>query len=53
MAHEMVLTVNGDVAELTTPISLADAGLLETKHLQQWVITHPAALGEGATPRLP
>lgn len=48
MPHEMLLTVDGDVAELATPISLTDAGLLETKHLQQWVIAHPAALGEGA-----
>lgn len=48
MAHEMLLTVNDNAAAPAEPISLTEAGLLETKHLQQWVIDHPAALAEGA-----
>jgi len=48
VAHEMLLTVDGAHAAPVAPISLQEAKLLETTHLQQWVVTHPEALAEGA-----
>ena len=43
----MIFTVNGSVAHQAVPISLADAGLKERQHLQEWVIAHPEVLGAG------
>jgi Domain of unknown function (DUF5655) len=46
MTGEMVFTVKGAVATVAEPISLADAGLLERQHLQEWVLTNPKVIGE-------
>ena len=46
MTGEMVFTVSGAVATAAQPIGLADAGLRERQHLQEWVIAHPQVLGE-------
>jgi hypothetical protein len=43
----MVFTVNGATATAAQTIGLAEAGLLERQHLQEWVIAHPEMLGEG------
>ena len=43
---EHVFTVAGARATRAYPISLADAGLKERAHLQEWVIAHPQVLGE-------
>ena len=45
MNGELVFTVTGASAVAATPISLADAGLKERQHLQEWVIAHPRVLG--------
>ncbi|KGH45840.1 hypothetical protein IN07_14930 [Modestobacter caceresii] len=45
MNGELVFTVTGASAVAATPISLADAGLKERQHLQEWVIAHPQVLG--------
>lgn len=45
MNGELVFTVTGASAIAATPISLADAGLKERQHLQEWVIAHPQVLG--------
>lgn len=45
MSGEMVFTVSGASATVAQPISLADAGLQERGHLQEWVLTHPEMLG--------
>jgi hypothetical protein len=42
---EVVYAVTGSVANATEPISLADAGLREQEHLQEWVIAHPEIIG--------
>lgn len=47
MAEELLFTVDGATAVPARPISLADAGLLERRHLQQWVIDHPDLIGAG------
>jgi predicted transport protein len=44
---ELVFTVDGPTATAAVPISLHEAGLRERQHLQEWVIAHPAVLGEG------
>ncbi|GGM16092.1 DUF5655 domain-containing protein [Nakamurella endophytica] len=46
MAGEMVFTVSGPVATAAQPIGLAEAGLRERQHLQEWVIAHPQVIGE-------
>ncbi|MGY1714358.1 DUF5655 domain-containing protein [Geodermatophilus sp. SYSU D01106] len=45
MNGELVFTVSGSSAVAAQPISLADAGLKERQHLQEWVIAHPQVLG--------
>jgi hypothetical protein len=45
MNGELVFTVNGSKATAATPIGLAQAGLKERQHLQEWVIAHPEVLG--------
>lgn len=45
MNGELVFTVNGATATAATPIGLAQAGLKERQHLQEWVIAHPEVLG--------
>lgn len=45
MNGELVFTVTGASAVAATPISLAEAGLKERQHLQEWVIAHPQVLG--------
>lgn len=47
MAEELLFTVDGPTAVPARRISLADAGLLERQHLQQWVIDHPELIGTG------
>ncbi|QYG91071.1 DUF91 domain-containing protein [Iamia sp. SCSIO 61187] len=46
MASEMVFTVAGTDAVAATPIGLAEAGLKEREHLQEWVLQHPQILGD-------
>src|SRR5262245_16109041 len=46
MGEEHVYTVAGSTATSAQQISLAEAGLLERQHLQEWVIAHPEMLGE-------
>lgn len=45
MADELVFTVSGAIAEPAAEVSLADVGLTERQHLQEWVIAHPEILG--------
>jgi hypothetical protein len=45
--EELLFTVDGTSATPARRISLAEANLLERKHLQQWVIDHPELLGAG------
>jgi hypothetical protein len=45
MNGELVFTVEGASATAAVPISLAQAGLREREHLQEWVIGHPEVLG--------
>jgi hypothetical protein len=47
MPDELLFTVDGTTAVPAQPITLAEAGLLERKHLQQWVIDHPQLIGDG------
>src|SRR4029453_8209125 len=42
---ETVFSVQGASAVAASPIGLADAGLREREHLQEWVIEHPEVLG--------
>lgn len=42
---ELVYGVLGSTATPATPISLAEAGLRERTHLQEWVLHHPEMLG--------
>jgi hypothetical protein len=41
----MVFTVEGSVAKAATAIPLAEAGLKERQHLQEWVRANPQILG--------
>lgn len=45
MNSEMVFSVSGTSAARAKPISLAEAGLKERQHLQEWIIDHPEVLG--------
>jgi hypothetical protein len=47
MADELVFSVTGSAATAATPISLAEAGLRERQHLQEWVLKNPEILGPG------
>jgi hypothetical protein len=42
---EVVFAVAGSTANAADRISLADAGLREREHLQEWVIAHPEIIG--------
>jgi hypothetical protein len=44
---EQVFTVSNAIAIAAKPIGLADAGLKEREHLQEWVIANPQLLGPG------
>ena len=46
MADELVYRVEGHVAYPAEAISLAQAGLKERAHLQEWVIAQPEMLGD-------
>jgi endonuclease NucS-like protein len=47
MVDALLFSVDGINAVPARRISLAEAGLLERKHLQQWVIDHPELIGRG------
>jgi hypothetical protein len=47
VADELLYMVDGAKAVAAQRISLADAGLLERQHLQQWVVEHPELIGDG------
>ena len=51
MTGELVFTVKGSVAVAAKAIGLADAGLKERQHLQEWVIAHPEVLGSSSQDR--
>lgn len=42
---ELLYTVAGAAATRATPITLAEAGLREREHLQEWVLANPEMLG--------
>ncbi len=42
-----MFTVHRAVATPAQKVTLADAGLKERQHLQEWVLAHPSVLGEG------
>lgn len=44
---ELVYQVAGAEAKRATPITLAEAGLREREHLQEWVLAHSEMLGAG------
>jgi hypothetical protein len=46
---EQVFRVDDAVATQVTRVSLAEAGLRERQHLQEWVLANPDMLGEGVT----
>jgi hypothetical protein len=47
VAEELVFSVEEGTAEPATRISLAEAGLRERDHLQEWVLANPNILGSG------
>jgi hypothetical protein len=47
MSTELVFSVDDDKALAAVAIGLADAGLREREHLQEWIIANPAILGSG------
>ena len=44
-AEEVVFSVSGSTAVSASVITLAEAGLREREHLQEWVLTHPEIIG--------
>ena len=46
MPDELLFQVQGSVARRATPISLAEAGLREREHLQEWVLANPEIVGD-------
>lgn len=42
---ELVFGVAGSTATPAVPVALAEAGLREREHLQEWVLAHPEMLG--------
>lgn len=46
MSDELLFQVEGSVATRAAPISLADAGLREREHLQEWVLANPEIVGD-------
>src|SRR4051812_6352111 len=46
MNAEHLFTVSGPKADPASRASLAEAGLLERRDLQEWVLAHPEILGE-------
>jgi alkylated DNA nucleotide flippase Atl1 len=46
MSDEHLFHVEGDRAKPARSISLADAGLRERQHLQEWVVANPTMLGD-------
>lgn len=44
---EFVFRVEQDKAETVQRVTLAEQGLKEREHLQEWVLAHPAVLGDG------
>ena len=46
MLEEHLFTVRGHVANSARPITLAEAGLREREHLQEWVLANPQLLGD-------
>lgn len=46
MPDELLFHVDGSVATRGVPITLAEAGLREREHLQEWVISNPQIVGE-------
>src|SRR5437588_9404375 len=47
MTDELVFVVESSTATQVQPIALAEAGLTERQHLQEWVLSHPSILGDG------
>jgi len=43
---ELLFHVDGSTATRATPITLAEAGLREREHLQEWVLANPGIVGE-------
>jgi hypothetical protein len=41
----VVFAVEGSAASAAKRISLAEAGLKEREHLQEWVLSHPEIIG--------
>lgn len=45
MTDPLLFTVSGSVAARAQPLTLAEAGLTERAHLQEWVLANPDILG--------
>ena len=52
MADEFVFAIDGNNAVPAVPITLAEAGLKEREHLQEWVLKIPQILGPGSSSSL-